>query len=116
VDARGAERHHRLDERLPGTHRGRYRSHALNLALTYGVDVADAYRRAHRALAGAGVDNQTYWDVVTVLDLVHDLDPTDWPRFDLERLDRYLEGRARPRHLIKLPGSHLIWPTSANAN
>lgn len=62
-----------------------------NLALTYGIDVADEFLRAHRALTGASLDNQTYWDVVTVLDLVHDLDPGDWPRFDLERLDRYLE-------------------------
>jgi aminoglycoside phosphotransferase (APT) family kinase protein len=62
-----------------------------NLALTYGIDVADEFLRAHRALTGANLDDQTYWDVVTVLDLVHDLDPAGRPRFDLERLDGYLE-------------------------
>lgn len=25
-----------------------------------------------------------------LLDLVHDLDPSDWPAFDLARLERYL--------------------------
>jgi hypothetical protein len=29
--------------------------------------------------------------VVTVLDFVYDLDRSDWPAFDLARLERYLE-------------------------
>jgi hypothetical protein len=45
----------------------------------------------HRSLTGESFDDQAYWDVVSVLELVRDLDPREWPRFDLERLERYLE-------------------------
>jgi aminoglycoside phosphotransferase (APT) family kinase protein len=62
-----------------------------NLAHTYGLDVADAFLGAHRRLSGASLADQAYWDLVTVLDLVHELDPRDWSRFDLERLERYVE-------------------------
>jgi len=56
-----------------------------NLALTYGLDAADEFLRIAEP---AG--DQRHWDVVTVLDLVADLDPRDWPRFDLARLERYV--------------------------
>jgi aminoglycoside phosphotransferase (APT) family kinase protein len=62
-----------------------------NLALTYGLDAADEFLRIHRSLAGP-LDDQPYWDLVTVLDVLVDLDPADWARFDLERLERYMEG------------------------
>ena len=62
-----------------------------NLALTYGLDVADEFLQLHRSLSSDTSDDQHYWDLVTVLDLVFDLDPDDWPRFDLERLERYVE-------------------------
>jgi Ser/Thr protein kinase RdoA (MazF antagonist) len=62
-----------------------------NLALTYGLDAADEFLRLHRSLSSDPSDDQHYWDLVTVLDLVFDLDPNDWPRFDLERLERYVE-------------------------
>jgi aminoglycoside phosphotransferase (APT) family kinase protein len=58
-----------------------------NLAVTYGLDAADRFLQ----LAGGASDDQTYWDAVTVLDLVADIDPGDWPGFDLDRLERYLE-------------------------
>ena len=61
-----------------------------NLALTYGPDAAEEFLRVHRSLAPEPFADQQHWDVVTVLDLVYDLDPSDWPAFDLERLDRYL--------------------------
>jgi hypothetical protein len=57
-----------------------------NLALTYGLDAADEFLR----LADRAAD-QRHWDLVTVLDLVADLEPRDWPRFDLDRLERYVE-------------------------
>jgi aminoglycoside phosphotransferase (APT) family kinase protein len=60
-----------------------------NLALTYGTDAADEFLRA---LGPRIPPDQPYWDVVGVLDVVPELDAADWPRFDLERLERYLEG------------------------
>ena len=66
-----------------------------NLALTYGLDAADEFLRAHRSLAGESFADQPYWDAVAVLDLVHDLDPADWADFDLARLERYLESVLR---------------------
>jgi aminoglycoside phosphotransferase (APT) family kinase protein len=63
-----------------------------NLALTYGLDAAEEFLRLHRSLVSDPFDDQHYWDVVTVLDLVYDLDPNDWPTFDLARLEGYVEG------------------------
>jgi len=62
-----------------------------NLALTYGLDAADELLRLHRSRGAPSSPDQPYWDLVTVLDLAVDLDPTDWPRFDLDRLERYVE-------------------------
>jgi aminoglycoside phosphotransferase (APT) family kinase protein len=61
-----------------------------NLALTYGLDAAKEFLRLHRAFAPGASDDQRYWDVVTVLDLVCDLDSSDWSSFNLARLERYL--------------------------
>lgn len=62
-----------------------------NLALTYGLDAADAFLRLHRSLSSNASDDQHYWDLVTVLDSLIDLDPGEWSGFDLERLERYVE-------------------------
>jgi aminoglycoside phosphotransferase (APT) family kinase protein len=62
-----------------------------NLAITYGPDAADEFLRLHRAQTGRAFPDQRYWDIVTVLDLVPEIDPSDWPAFDLARLERYLE-------------------------
>ncbi len=61
-----------------------------NLAITYGLDAADEFLRIHQSLAGA-LDEQSHWDLVTVLDVMVDLDPAEWPGFDLQRLERYLQ-------------------------
>jgi aminoglycoside phosphotransferase (APT) family kinase protein len=66
-----------------------------NLALTYGLDAADEFLRLHRSLTGDPLEDQPYWDIITVLDLACDLDPTDWSSFDLRRLERYVEGVLR---------------------
>ena len=58
-----------------------------NLALTYGVDAADEFLRALGRRAPA---HQPHWDVVGLLDGVPELDAADRPRFELERLERYL--------------------------
>jgi len=60
-----------------------------NLALTYGLDAAEEFLRLHRS-ASEPFPDQRHWDLVTLLDLVCDLDPSDWPAFDLARLERYL--------------------------
>jgi Phosphotransferase enzyme family/Domain of unknown function (DUF4111) len=62
-----------------------------NLALTYGLDAADEFLRQYRSLTGDLLDDEPYWDIITVLDLACDLDPDDWSDFDLRRLERYLE-------------------------
>jgi aminoglycoside phosphotransferase (APT) family kinase protein len=62
-----------------------------NLALTYGLDAADEFLRRHRSAASEPLDDQHYWDIVTVLDLIPEIDPDEWSRFDLVRLERYLE-------------------------
>jgi aminoglycoside phosphotransferase (APT) family kinase protein len=62
-----------------------------NLAVTYGLDVAEEFLRRHRALTAEAFDDQRYWDVVTVVDFVSDIEPSEWADFDLARLERYLE-------------------------
>jgi aminoglycoside phosphotransferase (APT) family kinase protein len=62
-----------------------------NLALSYGLDAADEFLRHHRALAADAFDDQRHRDIVTVLDLVPKIGPSKWARFDLARLERYVE-------------------------
>jgi aminoglycoside phosphotransferase (APT) family kinase protein len=62
-----------------------------NLALTYGPDAAEEFLRRHSSLADDGFDDQRYWDVVTLLDVVPEIKPEEWAAFDLARLERYLE-------------------------
>ena len=62
-----------------------------NLALSYGLDAADEFLRRHRALAADAFDDQRHRDIVTVLDLVPKIEPSKWARFDLARLERYVE-------------------------
>jgi len=63
-----------------------------NLALSYGLDAADEFLRLYRSLTPDPFDDQRYWDIVTVLDLVFELDPDEWSSFELDRLERYVEG------------------------
>jgi hypothetical protein len=53
---------------------------------------ADEVLRIHRSLTtGGGGGDQSYWDLVTVLDLVYDLDPKRLPpAFELARFERYV--------------------------
>jgi hypothetical protein len=63
-----------------------------NLAVTYGIDVADEFLRLTRLSGAEAAADQRYWDVVTVCDLLPEVQPEDWLAFDLERLERYVEG------------------------
>jgi hypothetical protein len=67
-----------------------------NLALTDGLDAADEFLQLHRSLTRDPLDDQSYWDIITVLDLACDLDPNDWSYFDLRRLERYVQGVLTP--------------------
>jgi aminoglycoside phosphotransferase (APT) family kinase protein len=62
-----------------------------NLAVTYGLDAADRFWEHHKSIGSEISEDQSYWDLVTVLDLVVDPDPGGWSEFDLERLERYVE-------------------------
>lgn len=62
-----------------------------NLAVTYGLDAAEEFLRLHRSLSSPASEDQHYWDLATVLDLVPELDPREWAEFDLKRLERYVE-------------------------
>ncbi len=75
--------------------------------LTYGLDAADEFLRLYRSLTSRVFEDKPYWDVITLLDLVAELDPDDWTRFELARLEHYLERvlagmecrKSRSRHL-----------------
>ena len=61
-----------------------------NLAVTYGLDAADAFLARYRALVPAAADDQRYWDLVCVLDVLPEAVAGDWPAFALARLERHL--------------------------
>ena len=68
-----------------------------NLAVDYGLDAADEFLRIYRSLAASRGDDQPYWDVVTLLDVVGE----DWEqaeyhgRLETSRFERYREGLLR---------------------
>jgi aminoglycoside phosphotransferase (APT) family kinase protein len=68
-----------------------------NLAVSYGVDAADEFLRLHLEHRPDATADQHYWDLVTVFDLLPDLDPAHWPAFDLLRLESYVESVLRAR-------------------
>ena len=61
-----------------------------NLAVTYGLDAADAFLAHHRALDPAASAHQPYWDVAAVIDVAPELVSGAWPAFGLARLERHL--------------------------
>lgn len=63
-----------------------------NLAVRHGIGAADRFLEYARRLSPTGIEEQRYWDVVTVLDLVPDLQPETWSAAKLRRLEGYLEG------------------------
>ena len=79
-----------------------------NLAVSYGIDAADEFLRLARRPGSSSADDQRYWDLVTVCDLLPELDPEDWPAFDLARLERYVDGA------IRRPISAVSYPPSAS--
>lgn len=63
-----------------------------NLAVAYGLEAAEKFLETYRSLSNDTDQDQHYWDVVTMLDVVRDLDPSDLPpTWKIERFDQYLE-------------------------
>jgi aminoglycoside phosphotransferase (APT) family kinase protein len=61
-----------------------------NLALTHGVNVADEFLALYRAASPADGGDQRYWDLVTLLDLVCDINAGDTPApHEVARLEQY---------------------------
>jgi len=61
-----------------------------NLVVDHGQAVADRFLASYRATIGAAFDDQPYWDLVSLLDLLLDGDdPGDIEPRDLQRLEDY---------------------------
>ena len=62
-----------------------------NLALDYGIQAAEEFLAIYRTLTAGAAQHHPYWDVVTVIDLVGDIDPDDpLPSGDLAALEAYV--------------------------
>jgi aminoglycoside phosphotransferase (APT) family kinase protein len=67
-----------------------------NLAVRYGVGAAEGFLAQYRRLAQTRGDDQTYWDIATVLDLLPDLQPEDQGNGVWGRLEEYLRSVLEP--------------------
>jgi aminoglycoside phosphotransferase (APT) family kinase protein len=63
-----------------------------NLAVEFGVEMADQFLAAHGALVGDRFPHESFWDVVTVIDLVADRTQEALPAQVVARLEHYLAG------------------------
>jgi aminoglycoside phosphotransferase (APT) family kinase protein len=62
-----------------------------NLAWDYGIPAAEEFLAIHQTLTAGAIPHHPYWDVVTVIDLVGDIDPADpLPSDDLAALEAYV--------------------------
>lgn len=62
-----------------------------NLAVAYGLDAAERFLEYYRDLSSNTENDQHYWDLVTVLDVLWELEPDDLPpTWDLARFEQYL--------------------------
>ena len=62
-----------------------------NLALDHGLEAANAFLEAYRSLAGESCEDQPYWDLVTALDVMADVDPGE-----LRPLEAYVASLSAP--------------------
>jgi aminoglycoside phosphotransferase (APT) family kinase protein len=64
-----------------------------NLAFEHGPETADLFLDIYRRLSTDVFDHHPYWDVVTLLDFVADVNPdSPPPGVDIVRLEGYLSG------------------------
>ena len=62
-----------------------------NLAWEYGVPAAEEFLTSYQTLTGGAIAHHPYWDVVTVIDLIGDIDTADpLPSTDLATLETYV--------------------------
>jgi hypothetical protein len=62
-----------------------------NLAWEYGVPAADEFLASYQRLTAGAIQHHPYWDIVTVIDLVGDIDPSDpLSPADLAPLETYV--------------------------
>jgi hypothetical protein len=62
-----------------------------NLALDDGIEAAEEFLAIHQTLTAGAIQRHPYWDVVTVIDLVGDIDPADpLPSTDLVTLETFV--------------------------
>ncbi len=62
-----------------------------NLTIAYGIDAAERFLACYRDLSCDTENDQHYWDLVTALDVLCELDPDDLPPgWDLARFEEYV--------------------------
>jgi aminoglycoside phosphotransferase (APT) family kinase protein len=62
-----------------------------NLAWEYGVPAAEEFLACYQRLTAGAIQHHPYWDIVTVIDLVGDIDPSDpLSPADLAPLETYV--------------------------
>jgi aminoglycoside phosphotransferase (APT) family kinase protein len=69
-----------------------------NLLLDHGQAVADRFLAGYQAATGRAVDDQPYWDLVSLFDLLLDLEdgPGDIDPNDLRALEDYAATALKP--------------------
>ena len=83
-----------LDPGLLGTTRLDLGHMRWNLVLDGGQPIADRFLACYQALTGTSLDDQPYWDLVSLFDLLLDLDPDhpgDIDTDDHRRLTTYVK-------------------------
>ena len=64
-----------------------------NLAIAHGAGAAERFLDVYRSISAATEGDQHYWDLVTVLDVIAELNPDELPpNWRLDRLEHYVEG------------------------
>ncbi len=72
-----------------------------NLAVAYGLDAAERFLEYYRDISSETENDQHYWDVVTVLDVLAEIDPDDLPAtWQFARFEQPRDGA--PPHLTSI--------------
>jgi aminoglycoside phosphotransferase (APT) family kinase protein len=63
-----------------------------NLAMSFGLDTAEAFLDVYRTVVGASYAHSPYWDLRVAVDFLPDLPSNGRPSAELERLDDFVAG------------------------
>jgi hypothetical protein len=63
-----------------------------NLAMSFGLDAAEAFLDVYRTVVGASYAHNPYWDLRVAVDFLPDLPSDGRPSEELERLDDFVAG------------------------